>query len=60
MAINPIEVVNVAEKTDPNLWHGRLDHMLQAELDRLMTVSYIPKLQAKMDSCEHWQYGKQT
>ena len=26
MVINPEGVVNVAEKTDPNLWHGRLSH----------------------------------
>ena len=29
MAINPEGVVNVAEKTDPNLWHSRLGHMSQ-------------------------------
>ena len=60
MAINPEGAVNVAEKTDPNLWHGRLGHMSQAGLDRLMSVGYIPKLQAKTDFCEHCRYGKQT
>ena len=54
MAINPVGVVNVAEKTNPNLWHGRLGHMSQAGLDRLMAVGYIPKLQAKTDFCEHY------
>ena len=53
MVINPERAVNVAEKTDPNLWHGLLCHMSQAGLDRLMAVSYILKLQAKMDFCEH-------
>ena len=60
MAINPVGVVNVAEKTNPNLWHGRLGHMLQARFDRLLVVRYIPKLQAKMDFCEHFRYRKQT
>ena len=60
MAINPEGAVNVAEKTDPNLWHGRLGHMSQAGLDRLMSVGYIPKLQAKTDFCEHCRYGIQT
>ena len=53
MVINLERAMNVAEKTDPNIWHGRLDHMSQARLDRLMAVSYISKLQAKMDFCEH-------
>ena len=43
MAINPEGGVNVAEKTDPNLCHGRLGHMSQVGLDRLMAVGYIPK-----------------
>ena len=60
MAINPEGAVNIAKKTDPNLWHDRLSHMSQAGLDRLMAVGYIPKLQAKMDFCEHCRYGKQT
>ena len=34
--------------------------MSQAGLDRLMAVGYIPKLQAKMDFCEHCRYGKWT
>ena len=58
-AINLEGSVSVAEKTDPNLWHGRLGHMSQAWLDRLMSVGYIPKLTAK-DFCEHYQYGKWT
>ena len=33
MVINPEGVVNVAEKIDSNLWHGRLSHMSQAEMD---------------------------
>ena len=60
MVINPEVVVNVAKKTDPNLWHNRLGHMSQAGLDRLMAVDYIPKIQAKTDFCEHFWYGKQT
>mgnify|MGYP000043483626 FL=1 len=60
MAINPKGVVNVAEKTDLNLWHVGLGHMSQAELYRLMVVGYIPKIQAKTNFCEHYQYGKQT
>ena len=60
MAINREGAMNVAEKTAPNLWHGRLDHMSQAELDRLMVIDYIQKLQAKSDFCEHCLYGKQT
>ena len=58
MEINPEGAVNVDEKSDPNLWHDQLRHMLQAELDRLMGVGYIPKLQARMDFCEHCQYRK--
>ena len=49
MVINTEGAVNVSEKTDPNLWHGRLGPMSQAALDRLMAVGYIPKLQAKKD-----------
>ena len=60
MAINPEGAVNVAEKTDPNLRHDRLGHMLQVRLDRLMVVGYTPKLQAKTDFCEHCRYKKQT
>ena len=60
MVINPEGVVNVTKKTNPNLWHGRLGHMSQAGLDRLMAVSYISKLQTKRDFCEHCRYGKQT
>ena len=60
IAINPEGPVNIAEKTDPSLWYGQLGHMSQAGLDPLMTVGYIPKLQAKMDFGEHCQYGKQT
>ena len=60
MAINPVEVVNIDEKIYPNLWHGRLGHMSQAGLDRLMAVGYIPKLQAKTNFCEHYLYGKLT
>ena len=52
MAINPEGVAN--------LWHGRVNHMSQAGLDRLMAVGYIPKLQAKTNFCEHCRYGKQT
>ena len=58
MGINLGEVINVAKKTDPNLWHSRLDHMSQAELNRLMVVGYIPKFQAKTDFYKHCQYGK--
>ena len=53
IAINREGVVNVAEKTDPNLWHVRLGHMSQAGLDRLMGVGYISKRQAKTDFYEH-------
>mgnify|MGYP000152591075 CR=1 FL=1 len=53
MVINPEGAVNVAEKTDPNLWHGRLGHMSQAGLNQLMAVGYIPKLLTKMDFSEH-------
>ena len=60
MAINPERVVNVVDKSDPNLWHGRLGHMSQARLDRLMGIGYIPKLQTTTDFYEHCQYGKQT
>ena len=60
MAINPVGGVNIAKKTDPNIWHRRLGHMSQDRPDRLMAFSYIPKLQAKMDFCEHCRYGKQT
>ena len=60
VAINPKGAVNIAEKTDSNLWHDRLGHMSQAELDQLMVVGYIPKLQAKTDFYEHCRYGKQT
>ena len=60
MAINPEGAVNVAEKTDPNLYHDRFSHTSQAILDRLMAVAYIPKLQAKMNFCEHFRYGKLT
>ena len=60
MVINPEGIMNIAEKTDLNLWHSRLNHMSQAELDRLMAVGYIPKLQAKMDFCEHHRYKKQA
>ena len=58
MELNPKGAVNVAEKTDLNLWQGRLYHMSQAGLDRLMAVGYIPKLQAKTDFCEHYRYKK--
>ena len=60
MTINPVGVMNVAEKTNPNLWHDQLNHISQAGLDRLMAVGYIPKLQAKTDFCEHCRYKKQT
>ena len=60
MAIDSEGVVNVAEKTDPNLWHDRLSHMSQAGLDRLMAVDCILKLQAKTDFREHYRYGEQT
>ena len=60
MAINPEGVVNVAEKSDPNVWHGRLSHVSQVNLDRLVAVGYIPKLQAKTDFCDYCRYGKQT
>ena len=53
MAINLEGSVNVAKKTDPNLWHGRLGHMSQVRLDRLMAVGYILKLQGKTNFCEH-------
>ena len=53
MAINLDGAIKVAEKTDPNLWHGRLERMSQVELDRLMAVGYIRKLKAKTDFCEH-------
>ena len=53
MAINLEGFVNVAKKTNSNLWHNRLGHMSQTGLDRLMAVGYIPKLQAKTDFCEH-------
>ena len=56
MTINPEGAVNVAEKTYSNLWHSRLGHMSQAELDRLMAIGYIPKLQTKTNFCEHCQY----
>ena len=58
MEINREGVVIVAKKTGPNLWHGRLGHMSQDRLDRLMAVGYIPKLQVKKDFCEHCRYGK--
>ena len=58
MEINPERAMNVAEKSDLNLWHGRLGHMLQAGLDRPMMVGYILKLQAKTDFFEHCRYGK--
>ena len=58
MAINPKGAVDVAKKTDPNLWHGQLDNMSQAGVDRLMVVGYIQKLQAKRDFYEHYRYGK--
>ena len=60
MVVNPEGVVNVAEKTDPNLWHGRLSHLSQPGLDRLMTVGNIPKVQAKTDFYKHCRYGKYT
>ena len=60
MEINPEGVVNVAKLQDSSLWHGRLGHMSQARLDRLMVIGYILKLQTKTDFCEHYQYGKQT
>ena len=60
MVINPEGIMNIAEKTDLNLWHSRLNHMSQAELDWLMSVNYITKLQEKTDFYEHCRYGKQT
>ena len=60
MTINPVGVMNVAEKTNPNLWHDQLNHISQAGLHRLMAVGYIPKLQAKTNFCEHYLYGKLT
>ena len=60
MEINPEGAMNVAEKTDPNLWHGRLSHMSQDKLDRLMAVIYIPKIQEKTNFCERCRYRKQT
>ena len=60
MVINPKGVVNVAKKTDPNLWHGRFGHMSLAGLNRLMVVSFILKLQGKTNLCEHCRYGKQA
>ena len=60
MVINPEGAVNIAEKTDLNLWHGRLGHMSQADLDWLMAVCYILKLQARKDFYEDCRYGKQT
>ena len=41
MAINPEGAVNVAEKTDPNLWHGRLGHMSQPRLDHRMHIGAV-------------------
>ena len=35
MAIDPEGTMNVIESQDSNLWHGRLGHRSQAELDRL-------------------------
>ena len=34
--------------------------MSQGELDRLMAISYILKLQTKTNFCEHCRYRKQT
>ena len=44
--------------TDGDQFRRGRDHISQARLDRLMAVGYIPKLQAKMDFCEHCRYGK--
>ena len=60
MAINPEGAVNVAEKTNPNLWHDPLGHMSVVGHDRLMAVGYIQRFQAKTNFCEHCRYGKQT
>ena len=60
MVINPKGAVNIIESQDSNLWHGRLNHMSQAELDQLMTINYIPKVLTKTNFSEHCSYGKQT
>ena len=58
MAINPVGVVNVAEKADLNLWYNWISNILQDILDWLLAVGYIPKLQAKKDFWEHYRYKK--
>ena len=60
MVINPKGIVNVAKSQDSNLWHGQIGHISQAELDQLMTIGYILRLQTKADFCDHCHYGKQT
>ena len=43
------------------MWHGRLAHMSQTGLRRLLALGYIPDLQQmESDFCEFCQYGKQT
>ena len=44
VAINPEGTMNVAESQDSNLLSGRLGHMFDAGLDRLMAIDYILKL----------------
>ena len=50
MTINPKGDMNVAQKTDQNVWHGRLEHMSQVRLDSLLSVGYIPKLKRRWTS----------
>ena len=60
MVINMDGIVNIAESLDSNLWHGRLGHMSQVGLGRLLAIGYIRKLQSKKDFYEYCRYGKKT
>ena len=60
MMINLDGAVNIIESGDSNLWHGRLGHMSQTGLDKLMAIGYISKLEIKTDFNEHCPYGKHT
>ena len=60
MANNLEGTMNIVESPDLNLWHGRIDHMFQAVMDRLMSVGYILKLQLKMNFYQDCRYEKQT
>ena len=37
--------LNVVKMPTSSLWHGRLRHISQIELERFSTLGYIPKLQ---------------